>query len=154
MGQGQLMFPISVFLCRQQDEKIHSHLVRLAGDRRKQNRIKSGSASHGWERRTCSLISFIFSTFFSLVAYSWTSFSPMSVHSLTRKRRPGKHSFWFFKLSLHWSVVANHLVMVKGSAGVWASNRMNYIQCFLGTCGECPYMSPELSGSFLWREKK
>lgn len=38
--------------------------------------------------RTCSLSSFIFSTFFSLVAYSWTSFKPMSVPSLTRKRRP------------------------------------------------------------------
>lgn len=37
---------------------------------------------------TCSLISFIFSNLLSFVAYSWTSFNPISVQRRTKNRRP------------------------------------------------------------------
>ena len=45
-------------------------------------------------RRTWSLISLVFSAFFSLVAQSWASFNPRSVHSRTKNFKPTIQTEW------------------------------------------------------------
>lgn len=101
-------------------------------------------------RCTCSLISFIFSTFFSFVAYSWTSFNPISVHSRTKKRRPAPKTHTHARTHFHClytdqdTICCWSRVLLKT-----VTSRMNYIPHFLETFDGCLYKFPALSGSFL-----